>query len=173
MAADVAALDSCAADLAGEELLRGAAHVRQLRALLRLASVGRASGMQLGTVPHAALALGCSEHRASRLLAEARLLGGLPGALEAVECGLLTVEQSATVAELLEPLPFTTRRAVWARLQRLLLDDGSPLPTARLSELLRPSTTCGDRLEEALRTGATGWTLDLDDPCVWQDRVDA
>ncbi|MCW2680822.1 MAG: hypothetical protein JWM62_2223 [Frankiales bacterium] len=138
--ADVAALDALAAELAVQELSRCAAHAAQLRTLLRLHAVGRTAGMELSTVPHAALAMGCSEHRAGQLLSEALGLGELPGALEAVECGLLTVEQSAAVVRLLEPLPFALRRQVWARLQSRLLteaDHGSVLPPARLSELLR------------------------------------
>ena len=140
MAADVAALDALAADLAVQELSRGAAHVRQLRTLLRMHAVGRSAGMEIATVSHAALALGGSEQRVDRLLSEALTLGELPGGLEAVECGLLTVEQSGTVVSALAPLPFAARRAVWARLQsRLLLeaDRGSVLPPARLGALLR------------------------------------
>jgi hypothetical protein len=138
--AGVAALDELAAELAVQELSHGAAHAGQLRTLLRLHAVGRAAGMELSTVPHAALAMGCSEHRAGQLLSEALLLGELPGALEAVECGLLTVEQSCTIVRLLEPLPFALRGQVWVRLQSRLLaeaDCGSVLPPARLSELLR------------------------------------
>ncbi len=95
VAADVAALDALAEELAVQELSRGAAHVVQLRTVLRMHAVGRAAGMEISTVPHAALALGCSEARAGQLLTDGLLLGELPGALEAVECGLLTVEQSA------------------------------------------------------------------------------
>ncbi|MCW2679114.1 MAG: hypothetical protein JWM62_515 [Frankiales bacterium] len=140
VAADVVALDALAAELTVQESSRGAAHVRQLRTLLRLDAVGRSAGMQLSTVSHAALALGCSEHRAGQLLTEALGLGELPGALEAVECGLLTVEQSSTMVRLLSPLPFLVRRQVWERLQaRLVLvaDRGSVLPPARRVELLR------------------------------------
>ena len=140
VAADVHALDALAAELAVQELSRGAAHAQQLRTLLRMHAVGCSARMEIATVPHAALALGCSEHRAGRLLDEALALGELPGALEAVECGLLGVEQSAAVVSLLRPLAFQTRRLVWERLQaRLVLeaDRASVLPPARLSELLR------------------------------------
>ncbi len=139
MAADVAALDALAEELAVQELDRGAGHIRQLRTVLRMHAVGRRAGMELSTVPHVALALGCSEARAGQLLSDALLLGELPGALEATECGLLTVEQSATVTAQLSPLPFPIRRQVWQRLQQRLIDAadaGSLLPPARLAELL-------------------------------------
>ncbi|MCW2681329.1 MAG: putative endonuclease [Frankiales bacterium] len=154
MGAGVAALDELAAELAVQELSHGAAHAGQLRTLLRLHAVGRAAGMELSTVPHAALAMGCSEHRAGQLLSEALLLGELPGALEAVECGLLTVEQSCTIVRLLEPLPFALRGQVWVRLQSRLLaeaDCGSVLPPARLSELLRRWVQQADATERRQR----------------------
>jgi hypothetical protein len=136
VAADVAALDALEAELAVGELDRGAQHVASLRRVLRLHAVHSAAGMSFSTVPHAALAMGCSEHRAGRLLAEALALAELPGGLEAVECGLLTVEQSGTVVTLLAPLPWEVRLAVWRRLQARLGVQGV-LPPARLGELLR------------------------------------
>lgn len=160
--ADVAALDALAEELSVQELSRGAAHVAQLRTLLRLHAVDGSAGMELATVPHAALALGCSEHRAGRLLTEAIGLGELPGALEALECGLLTVEQSTTVVELLAPLPFPARRTVWARLQQRLTQTGSTLPPARLGELLRRWVQQADPAEatERRRTAEAGRKLD-------------
>lgn len=140
VAADVAALDVLGERLAVQEAERGAGHVRQLRTLLQMHAVHTCSGTQFATVAQAALFLGCSEHRADRLLSEGLLLGGLPGALEAVECGLLTVEQSTTVVELLSPLPLPARLAVWGRLQQRLIcaaDFAMVLPPQRLRELLR------------------------------------
>ena len=115
---------------------RGGIHVASLRALLAMHAVNTASGMGFSTVPHAALAMGCSEHRAGKLLSEALGLAELPGGLEAVECGLLSVEQSATVVSQLAPVPLEVRLAVWRRLQARLCEQGV-LPPARLSELLR------------------------------------
>lgn len=120
MAADDAALDACTDELAVLETDRGALHVRQLRAVLRMHAVGGTAGMELSTVPRVALAIGCSEHRAGQLLVDALGLGELPGGLEALECGLLTVEQSSAVVRQLAPPPFPARLEVWARLQRRL-----------------------------------------------------
>jgi hypothetical protein len=92
--------------------------------------------MSFSTVPHAALAMGCSENRAGRLLAEGLGLAELPGGLEAVECGLLTVEQSGVVVAQLAPVPLEVRLQVWRRLQARLCGQGV-LPPARLNELLR------------------------------------
>jgi len=139
VAADAAVLDALADQLAVQELDRGAAHVGQLRTVLQLHAVGAAAGMGIGTIPHAALALGCSEARAGALLTDGLLLGELPGGLEALECGLLSVEQSLTVVARLSPLPLPARQLVWARLQQRLIDAadaGAVLPPARLAELL-------------------------------------
>ncbi len=151
VAADVAALDALAEQLSVLELSRGAAHVVQLRVLLQLEAVGRSAGMDLATVAHAALALGCSEHRAGRLLAQAHGLGQLPGALEALECGLLTVEQADTVVEQLTPLPFPVRLLVWQRLQHRLSGCDGALPPARLAELLRRWVIAADPADAVQR----------------------
>lgn len=140
VAADAAALRALELRLVVQEAERGARHAEQLRTVLELHAVYTAAGMEISTVPHAALALGCSEHRATRLLDEGRLLAALPGGVEAVACGLLTVEQATTVVERLSPLALPTRLAVWRRLQERLLaaaESGSVLPPARLAELLR------------------------------------
>jgi hypothetical protein len=71
---------------------RSALHGQQLRTVLGLAALYDRRGLGIATVSHAALALGCSEHRAGALLTEGQGLAELPGALEAVECGLLWVE---------------------------------------------------------------------------------
>ncbi|MCW2613025.1 MAG: hypothetical protein JWN08_19, partial [Frankiales bacterium] len=84
---------------------RCAAHGRRLRAALRLHAVLSAAGAGLGTASQLALVEQTSEQAAQLLLAQAELLAGLPGGLEAVECGLLTVEQCAVVARTLTPLP--------------------------------------------------------------------
>ena len=135
--ADLAAVDAAMSALVLSELTRGAAHASQLRSVLALARAQSAAGMELATVAQAALALGCSEHRAHRLLSEAQALIVLPGALEALDCGLLTVEQSATVVAQLAVLEPADQVAVWQRLQQRLIAENSTLPPARLSELLR------------------------------------
>jgi hypothetical protein len=135
--ADLAAVDAAIDVLMVSELTRGAAHASQLRSVLVLAQAQSAAGMELATVAQVALALGCSEHRAHTLLSEAQALVVLPGALEALECGLLTVEQSTTVVAQLAVLDPADQVAVWQRLQQRLIADNSTLPPARLSELLR------------------------------------
>ncbi len=79
-AGDVAVLDALETDLQVQEAERGARHVRTLRTLLALDGVYAGRGLGFSTVPHAALALGCSEHRANVLLTDARGLVELPGA---------------------------------------------------------------------------------------------
>jgi hypothetical protein len=91
--ADLAAADAAMGVLMASELSRGVAHATQLRAALALAEAQTAIGMELATVAQVALALGGSEFRAQRLLNDAQSLVVLPGAIEAIECGLLTVEQ--------------------------------------------------------------------------------
>ncbi|TAL21041.1 MAG: hypothetical protein EPN99_08365, partial [Frankiales bacterium] len=146
-AEDVAALDAAMLRLECSEADRGAGHVRQLRAALALQAVLVGSGMELAVVPQLALALSASEARAGQLLGEAEALVVLPGAVEAVEAGLLTVEQSRTVVEQLRVLPLPDRVAVWRRLQARLVGaaDGLVLPPARLAELLRRWVIAQDR----------------------------
>ena len=134
--ADVAALEALEVRLSVLAAERGVTHVATLRAVLEMHAVYSQGGMGFSAVPHAALALGCSEHRAGRLLAEGLGLAELPGALEAVECGLLTVEQSGVLVAQLSPVPLEVRLGVWRRLQARLCEQGV-LPPARLAELLR------------------------------------
>jgi hypothetical protein len=87
-------------------------------------------------------------------LDEAQGLAELPGAVEAVECGLLRVEQSAVLVRQLAVLPLDGRVAVWRRLQARLITDadaGSVLPPARLNELLRRWVQAADPAEAARR----------------------
>ncbi len=123
-----------------DELDRGALHVRTLRDALQLNALLTADGMELAAVSELALCLSASEARAAKLLTEALGLAELPGALEAVEAGLLTVEQSGTVVSQLSVLGLPGRVAVWQRLKdRLIADDdaGIVTPPARLAERLR------------------------------------
>jgi hypothetical protein len=159
---DLAAVDAAIDGLMLSELARGAAHAAQLRAMLVLDRSQTAAGMELATVAQAALALGGSELRAQRLLTEARALVVLPGALEAVECGLLTVEQSSTVVSQLTVLDPAGQVAVWQRLQQRLISDSGALPPARLSELLRRWVIAhdGEAAEQRRREAAASRGVD-------------
>ena len=80
-----------------------------------------------------------SEQAAQTLLAEAQLLASLPGGLEALECGLLTVGQSAAFLRAVRDLPAAVQLRVWEQLQAQLLSaaqEGVVLPPARLAALL-------------------------------------
>ncbi len=65
-AVDDAALAVLEVRLQVQEAGRGAQHVGQLRTVLEMHALYAPRGLGLSTVPHAALSLGCSEHRASR-----------------------------------------------------------------------------------------------------------
>jgi hypothetical protein len=165
VAEDVAALGALETRLAVQETARSAGHGEQLRTVLELAALYDGRGLGIATVSHAALSLGCSEHRAAALLSEAQALVELPGALEAVECGLLSVEQSAVVVRQLSVLPLAARVAVWRRLQQRLVaeaGDGSVLPPSRLNELLRRWVLQADPAEavERRRRAEAGRTVD-------------
>ena len=136
---DVAALTVVEQLIETEATARCAAHGRRLRAVLRLQAVLAGGGAALGTVSQLALLEQTSELAAGRLLEQALLLAALPGALEAVDCALLSVEQAAVVTRHLAPLDGPARWAVWERLQARLLsacEGGVVLSPARLSELL-------------------------------------
>ncbi len=109
---DVGALDAVEARLEQHEVARSAAHAGLLRDVLELHRLHTAGGCALATVAQLALLIRSSEFRAGALLAEGQLLAGLPGALEALDCGLLTVEQARIVCSLLGPLDEPTRLAV-------------------------------------------------------------
>jgi hypothetical protein len=123
-----------------DELDRGAVHVRPLRHVLELNALSTAGRMRCATAAQVALNLSASEARAHRLLSEGAALAESPGALEAVECRLLTVEQSQTVVAQLAVLDLPGRLAVWRRLQHRLIADacrGITSAPARLAERLR------------------------------------
>lgn len=137
-----------------DELDRGALHVRTLRNVLELNALLTSDGSGLAAVSEIALSLSASEARAAKLLTEALGLAELPGAFEAVEAGLLTVEQSATVVTQLAVLDLPGRVAVWQRLKnRLIADDdaGIVTPPARLAERLRKWVIDHDREAAAQR----------------------
>ncbi len=94
---DVGALDAVESRLEQQEVLRSAAHAGLLRDVLELHRLHTAGGCGLATIAQVALLTRSSEFRAGALLADAQLLADLPGAPEALDCGLLTVEQARLV----------------------------------------------------------------------------
>ncbi|MBW3639862.1 MAG: hypothetical protein KY451_08450, partial [Actinobacteria bacterium] len=155
---DVGALDAVEARLEQHEVARSAAHAGLLRDVLELHRVLVAGGCALATVAQLALLTRSSEFRAGALLADAQLLAALPGALEALDCGLLSVEQARLVCSQLGPLDEPVQVAVWERLQtRLVADDqgGVVRTPARLRALL------------------TGWVIEADTDAAARRRRDA
>jgi len=136
---DVAELDRLAACIESEERDRSLRHARQLRHILDLNRVYARAGMALSTVAYVALLLQCSESRAQHLLCDAKVLQRL-GALEDMTHGLLTVEQSRAVVDVLGVLPDDAFAvSLWERLRERLIEDqaqGVVRPPARLRELL-------------------------------------
>jgi hypothetical protein len=133
---DVAALNAAEARLEVRAASRCFEHAQLLREVLALDAVLAASGAGIATTAQVALLLQVSEAAAHDLLAEGRLLTSLPGALEALDCGLLTVGQSAVLLRAVGGLAEQVRLAVWARLQARLLaahEAGEVLPPARLA----------------------------------------
>ena len=120
-ALDVAQLDAVETRLEVVAVARCFEHARLLREVLALHGLHVQAGMGLATVPQTALLLQLSESAARTRLDEALLLLSLPGGLEALECGLLSVEQSAVLLRAVGTLELPVRLAVWRRLQTALL----------------------------------------------------
>lgn len=137
---DVAEVDRLTARLEAGEADRHSAHAAQLRDALRLDRVYADAGLALQTTAVLALVWRCSEHRAQRLLHEAKTLRRL-GALDVMTTGLLTVEPGRVVVEVLGLLEDDALAlGVWRRLRARLEQDalvGALLPPARAAELLR------------------------------------
>ncbi len=136
---DVGALVAVESRLSLIEVRRSALHAEVLREVLVLHRTCSRGGMGLGVQAQLALTLGCSEHRAGELLTGALLLAELPGALEALDCGLLTVKQAGAVVDLLQPLPDVIVFEVWHRIKRQLITDAKRSvvrPPARLRRLI-------------------------------------
>ncbi len=136
---DVGALNAVETRLEVQGVAVCQAHARLLVEVLELHRVLSAAGAGLSTVPQAALLLQISESSARTLLAEAQLLASLPGGLQALECGLLTVGQSATLLRAVGDLPPEVQQDVWTQLQARLLSaeaEGLVLPPARLASVL-------------------------------------
>ncbi|MCW2778556.1 MAG: putative endonuclease [Frankiales bacterium] len=137
---DLPAVDTVETQLVELERDRQVLHGRQLQAALRLARLHRQAGMQVATVPQLALLWGCSKLRAGLVLSEAEVLADLPDGLASFDAGLLTVETSRAVADLLGPLEPAVRRRVWDLLVARLDADAQAQavrPPSRLRELLR------------------------------------
>ena len=119
---------------------RHALHAQLLTDALALLRAFRVAGQELSVPAELARVWRCSEMTAIALLDDAELLGALPGAIEALATGVLTVEQSRAVRLELEPLPAELRLAVWAQLHDRLasdLDGGVPPTPGRARELVR------------------------------------
>ena len=137
---DLAALDAAEAWAERAELARRRVHADLLRAALEVHEVYEQAGWGLSAGAHLAVLWSCSEWRAQRLLAEARQLSVLPGGLAAVEDGLLGVEQSQVLVEVLRPLDDPVAELLWVRLVERLRGDrerGVGRPPARVRELLQ------------------------------------
>jgi hypothetical protein len=140
-------LDAAEVALVVERDERSAAHARLLTKVLQLSAVWHADPTDAPTLDREALVvaqlavlLGCSEGQAGGWLRTAQGLAELPGAMEALGCGLLTPETAATVVRSLSVLELPDRLAVWQRLQALLVDDadkGTVRTPARLADRLR------------------------------------
>ncbi|MBC7373997.1 MAG: hypothetical protein H7323_08405 [Frankiales bacterium] len=110
-----------------------ALHARTLAAVLDVHAAHVAGDMALVTTAQLALSLDCSERRAHSLLREAHVIALLPDALEALESGLLGVEQSALFVRMTDGLEEDLRVEVWERLLASLTSTGGP---TRLAETL-------------------------------------
>ena len=136
---DVGALDRLGGRMEARERDRSVQHAEQLIDGLAVQRTLKAAGMELSTGPQLALFLGCSEYRAEMLLSDAKVLHRL-GALEPMHAGLLTVEQSRVVSDLLGVLDDGLGASLWERLADRLRcdqDEGISRPPARLRELLQ------------------------------------
>jgi hypothetical protein len=136
---DVGELDRIGDRMETRERERSLQHAEQLTDALAVHRTLKAAGMDLSTGPQLALFLACSENRAEMMLSDAKVLQRL-GALEAMRVGLLTVEQSRVVADLLGVANDDLGASLWERLADRLRQDqsaGIVRPPARLRELLQ------------------------------------
>ena len=162
---DVGALVAVEGRLSMLEVRRSALHAEELREVLVLHRTCSRGGMGLSVQAHLALVLGCSEYRAGELLTSALLLRELPGAVDALDCGLLTVEQAKAVVDLLQRLPESVALRVWRRIQEQLVVDaehGLVRPPARLRTLIGGwvITADPDGAVERRRTGQADAEVD-------------
>jgi hypothetical protein len=140
-------LDAAELALEVRRTARAAEHATLLREVLELSAVWHADPADAPTldrealvIAELALLMGCSEGQAGGWLRTGQGLAELPGAMEALECGLLIVETAATVVRSLSVLEPPDRLVVWQRLQAVLVDDadkGTVRTPARLADRLR------------------------------------
>ena len=123
-------------------------------------------GCELGAPSHIALTLNISETAADHLLTQAELLTMLPGGLEALDAGLLGVEQAGAFTRAVAALPIDVVRQVWERLHARLIQDaasGGVLPPGRLRTLVAEWVIAADpdaavaRREQAQDDGAVDY----------------
>jgi len=113
--------------------------------------------MALSSVAQVALLVQLSERTGLSLLQQARLLARLDGALNALEVGLLSVEQARAVTGELEGRDPVVQDRVWAELTAKLLAGltaGVVMPRARLVEWLRRKVIAADPVEAIARRKA-------------------
>jgi hypothetical protein len=137
---DVAAVRAVEDRLERRGVDAGRVHAATLRDVLELHTQHLRAGMSLMTETMVAQLLRVSEWKAGRLLSQALGLAELPRAFEALEWGLLQVDQCQTVVTQLAPLTPPQRLQLWERLLERLGADarvGAVLPPARLGELLK------------------------------------
>jgi len=162
---DVGAMTAAQAELLACGRVRSVGHARQLRAVLVMHGVlGRVRAGD-STVVEVALLLSVSEFAARVLLEQAVLLSALPGGLEAVESGLLGVEQAVLQTRRLAPLSEEVRVSVWAlALVRLQADEdgGIVRPPARLGVLLSGWIIKADPAGATARRKAAAQAADVD-----------
>jgi hypothetical protein len=136
---DVGELDRIGDRMEVRERAPSAQHAEQLTDALAVSRTLTSAGMELSTGPQLALFLRCSENRAEMLLSDAKILNRL-GALAQLRAGILTVEQSRVVSDLLGVVDDDLGAALWQRLADRLereQQDGIVRPPARLRELLQ------------------------------------
>jgi hypothetical protein len=138
---DLVALRLAEDELRASELARAADHVRQLRAALGMFEVYRPAGLGQAADAYIALRLGWSEWQANRLLSEATVMSDLPGALELLLAGTMSIEQSRTASvQLLKLTDEHARLQLWERIAALLTanaEQGVICPPARLTDTIK------------------------------------
>lgn len=144
---DTEAMMAANARVTGSVSCRSAAYAEQLRAVLDVDRVFTDAGLSLSSIAQVALLLQLPERSAFVVLEQARLLSRLEGALEALEIGLLTVEQARALVDELDGRDPVVQDRVWEQLTVTLLANvsaGVVMPRARLVEWLRRRVIAAD-----------------------------
>jgi hypothetical protein len=138
---DLVALCLAEDEMRASELVRAAAHVRQLRAALGMLEVYRRAGLAQSADAYLAIRMGWSEWQANRLLSEAVVMADLPGAFELLLAGTMSIEQSrAASTQLLKLTDEHARLELWERIASLLqanAEQGVICPPARLTDTIK------------------------------------